>query len=458
MSAHPRDEESVPKWKIGFARFLIKIESKLGSFRRRHLRIDPETTFFVSSVTRQSNRLLNRIFPNDTFYTRARFANISPAEAKRLFLYGYARQILKAGASIMVEQDLLVEDLKSIDLDTLGRAVVEAMIDRQNTLARKLIEILINLINFSNTNVDEAYRMYLSAENLDRFLGRQSDSKEFYGFTSHNTDSSIKLFRGRIRADLSKVNARPWFLKAEWETTKSSSVFSTARSSYKRALSLARDEERIVMGGSYFNFFSDLSGSVHPEAGARNEKHYSHKSIRDNIAMISLLSLHSISRINELLNFDDPDDISKVQKDGQSWGPALITHNFRRLFEKGDIVLAGNDLAEIVETKTSEYGYTSYKVKFISTPPLPEFPEDYLPSRMVISLLPKSQVRGFLLKYKDDPSALPALREVNDLMAQASDDVLLESAKRTFLRLFNDGLLFQILIQSGVIKKRDVDD
>lgn len=453
------DEElKVPRWRLGLAKLIGKLEGKLGSFRRRYLKIDPETDFFILALVRQSDRLLKRIYPDDTFFLQARYAHVSPEDARKLFLYGYTRHILKAGVFIMEQQDFLLEKIKNKDVDTLGRAVIETIVDSQNALARKLIEMLVNLINFSSTNNGELFRIFRNTENLERFLGRQKDSKYFFGFESNNTQHSIKTFSERIRSDLGTITESPWFLKNKWDQLDQPPVFTSILARYKRALTIATDEEKIAMGASYFSFFSDLSGSVHPEVGARDEKHYSHDSIRGNITFISMLALHCISRINALLDIDDPEDLRKVLKDGKSWGPSLVKQNLKREFQIGDIVLAGNDLAEIVETKTSIYAYTSYKVRLISRPPLPEFPEDWLKGSMVIGVMPKNQVRPYLLKYKDDPNAPAALREANELMAKETDEVLHDLAKRSLLEMFNRGVLIKMLLLSGQIKMREQEE
>jgi hypothetical protein len=116
----------------------------------------------------------------------------------------------------------------------LEREIIEAVYDEQSLWVRKLIEILVNLINFQDTNFNEAFRIYLSAENLELFLGKQKDFKDFYAFASGNIESSIQDYLQRIETDLKTLGLQNiWFVDQGRLKAKALPIFSSVLSRYK---------------------------------------------------------------------------------------------------------------------------------------------------------------------------------------------------------------------------------
>jgi len=333
--------------------------------------------FFISQPLKLTERFMKKIYADDQFYRQARYALV--ADARSLHLYGCARQVRKACISLIEKQDFVKEPVdKEPQSSTsqeaaLDREIIEAVYDEQNLWIRKLIEILVNLINFQNTNSNEAYRIFLSAENLDLFLGKQKDFKDFYAFTSGNVDSSIQGYAERIENDLKTLGFKSiWFLDGGRLKAQIPPVFSSILSRYKRALPLATDDERLVLGATYHHVFSMASLSAHGSIGSLPVE-INLQNTKTNVAHISILSQHIMSRANSLMGFEEPQSIEKLTA-GRSNAPDLMK-KYKRRFEVGDLVLAYGDLAEVLEIKESQFGYTSYKVKYLHKPPLPDLPE-----------------------------------------------------------------------------------
>lgn len=134
--------------------------------------------------------------------------------------------------------------------------------------------------------------------------------------------------------------------------------------------------------------------------------------LKNNISLISLLGQHIISRANGLINFSDPNDqmLRRRKKDSGSNTDELM-QRFRKVFHPGDLVLAMGDICEIVKCHKSKYGHTSCEVRFLTKPPLPETPTDWLPVEFIVMILPKRKVRQFLFKNKDKPNTPKILNE-----------------------------------------------
>ena len=447
----------IPVWKKKVHHFFVKLEGRLSRWRKKHLVINPKIYFWVSHPLKQANAFLLQLYKSDDFYFSARYAWIGPKDAKKLFLYGYAREVIKAGIVLLENEEHILEVPKDKDVDTLGRIIIEAIIDTQNVILRKHIESLVNLINFSNFNKEEAYRIFLNAENLEHFLGRQADFGTFYESRSGNIDSSIKEFSDRIYKDLKNLDIpNIWFLQKNWDKRKGPPVFESLRKRFIDALPYATDDEKIVLGISYNDFFGDFSASAHASAGSRiDEKHQKFNTIEKNISLISLLGQHIISRANRLMGFNDSHDFIQImRKDGTSDAPKLM-QRFRKIFHPGDLVLAMGDLCEIMACKQSRFNYTACRIKFLTKPPLAETPDDWLPAAFVIMVLPKNKVRQFLFKNKNNPSTPKELKETLNLMEKETDEKLMKYAKGAIVKMHQEAILIPMLLDSGIIKRKE---
>lgn len=456
------EETKIPQLKQKLSHILIKIEGRISKWRKK-LKVNPDIDFFVAQPIRQADRFLKKLYSDDDFYRSARYAWVSPDTAKKLYLYGCARQVVKATMVLLQNKEHILEKPKKGSIDSMGRMILEGIIDEQNIIIRKHIELLANLLNFSRFNKDEAYRLFLNLENLEHFLSRQGDFKDFYESQSVNIQHSINDFLDRIKEDLKNLKvSETWFLKKDWEKKVESfapPLLTSVRQRYKSALPFATDDERIMMGLSYSELFGDISVSAHASAGSRiRDHHYRFSTIKDNISAISILGQHIINRANQLMGFDDSEDlIKKMLEQGTSSASKLLQRD-RKTFQPGDIVLAIGDLAEIVECKISKFGYSSCKVKFLTRAPLPDVPEDWMPTAFVISILPKSKVRAFMFQDKRYENLPQEVKDILEKIKQESDDKIIVYARGALVSMHNYGILIPALLQSGYLKQRDIDE
>ena len=414
--------------------------SDLGEYSEKAL------DFFVSHPLKLTENFMKKIYADDQFYRQARYALV--ANAKNLYLYGSAREVRKACISLIENQDFVKDPEKKEEqgssnekIDTLTREIIEAVYDQQNLWIRKLIENLVNLINFQNTNINEAYRIFLSAENMNLFLGKQLDFRDFYAFASGNVDSTIQGFSERIQSDLKTLGQKNiWFLDEQKLKKRRPPIFASILSRYKAALPLASDDEKTVLGATYHRFFSRASLSAHASIGSLPYE-ISLESIKANIAHISILSQHCMSRANTLMGFEEPQSIEQITgKD--SIAPKLMA-KYRAKFEVADLILAYGDLAEILEIKESPFGYTSYKVRYLARPPLPELPEDWMPADEIIRIANRATIREF---WKRNLENLSNVEEAKLLLGQ-SDAILYEKLKRVLVDLAQRGVLIPVLFE-----------
>lgn len=402
----------------------------------------------IQQLFKTSEELLKNLYDDDFFYRTARFALIQPKDAKKIVLYGLVREVRKACCILLEKRELLEDETTSATEadDPIGRQVFEAIHDELQLWVRKLTEALVTLINFQNLSQDDReYRIYLTAENLDLFLGRQSDQDAFFGTKNHNVEESIKEFRERIEEDMRAVNSgQLWFLepKKDPQTISSPSLFKSFRSCYRDALTFADTEETLLLGTTYQNGYSHSSESVHTSAGAPNHEP-DFDSLRASASHIFLLGLHIIDRANAI-NGTTASFSIKNRMAGKSVAPDLI-QKFKKDFEVGDLVLVQDKPAEITQEHRSKYGYTSYDVRFLDTPPIHSISTDCYPSNEIQVLVKKKKIREFVTR---------SLKQVQistndpDILSQ-DDEFLFESTKSMFVELSKYGVLIPMLTQKA---------
>ena len=129
--------------------------------------------YFMTAPLRSANRLMEQLYSDDHFYETATYAWVGEQDAKKLFLYGVCKEVLKVCIGLMGDKEVL-QEIPQGEPDRTGKIVVGSVSDAQTYRIRKMIELLSLLILFDrNTKRDEEYRVFLSAENLDLALSLQ---------------------------------------------------------------------------------------------------------------------------------------------------------------------------------------------------------------------------------------------------------------------------------------------
>jgi hypothetical protein len=120
--------------------------------------------------------------------------------ARHLF-YRVLDEVQKAGVSIKDWSEKLSEnERKPEHTNHLIRLVTQWQQDEQSFRARKLSEILIELICFSQTNEADYYRDYLRLKELDTAVRSLCDQEEFFGFRRRNTEYHVDWIERDIRS------------------------------------------------------------------------------------------------------------------------------------------------------------------------------------------------------------------------------------------------------------------
>lgn len=421
--------------------------------------------FFITAPLRSADRLMKQLYADDHFYETATYAWVGENDAKKLFLYGVCKEVIKSCIGLTNDKEFLQEvpNHKEKEPDRMEKIITGGITDAQTYRIRKMVELLSLLILFDrNTKHDEEYRIFLSAENLNLALARQEDFRELYEKrTISNTQHSIDDFAKRIQDGLKRLGVQKlWFLHKERLKDLKPSVFESKKKLFLAALLVASADERLALGISYGRGYSRTSQSVHPLLGShdygKNDNDTKH--ITANFSYLSIICMHIMYLAYKLAGIEDPEGITKIM--GKNFEKSEALKNiakFRKELEVGDLVLTvWTDLAEIIEEHTSKYGYKAYKIKYLLRPPLPEFPEDWIESSNILArLMTKSWARSFLEKNTSVDKMPQEVKDIWPEVMKQSDEELMKSVMHFFVDMHKHDILVPMLVESGFLKKRE---
>lgn len=375
-------------------------------------------------------------------------------DARAFYLYGVLDEVLKAATAMMRWEIFLqnTEEEQNEDKDLashITRIVLKAVQDEQHLWSRKLAELLCDLILFESTNSMEHFRLFLICEYLDVYLGLQGDFQEFFACKNLNAAKSIESCLTIVKQCGKSIDLKGvWFLKdsINWnKPLKPGGLFQSSRLRYKLALQKTNPDQKLTLGISYERCYSEPSRSIHANIGGPFIE-TTLKNINIAFSQVAMSCILVILQVHKLAGVELLGDALLMNKVFESGTDArkIVESNYGKDLEIGDIVFAyGKDLCIVTDKKKSQYGYSSYKVRYLSPPPLPEVPEDWFPARYVHLIVPRRSLREQLFKIfteqKLPSAAVEKLRQMpeNDLLDHMASIALKAFNEGTFEHLFS---------------------
>jgi hypothetical protein len=175
-------------------------------------------------------------------------------------------------------------------------------------------------------------------------------------------------------------------------------VFSSIRARYKHALEHATQGERIILGVSYEGSYSRNSRSLHAKVGGVRHR-VTRQDLRGNAAHVGILAAHVLSRAYELSGAEAT-EIAAVLTDvlggDKTDAPTLLRQKYPKDYQAGDFVVVADDLAEVLESSESKYGYTSFHARYVSRPPIEEIDTDWFPADRILRIVRQDKVPLFI--------------------------------------------------------------
>jgi hypothetical protein len=281
--------------------------------------------------------------------------------------------------------------------------------------ARKLTEVLIELILFSTTNADPYYRYFLLKHVIDDCERANADYGRYFSEFSGNIGHMLDLFRmTAVQVESQLDLARCWYLQ---RTKKGRGPkLANFRDLLDSALPVATKAEKLAIGLSYQNAYSRPSKSIHWSIGPVEPK-VNEASIATLQTQVLILAMHLVLHCRRLTGMRTrrgaTADIAAAFRRNELPNE-LYRRATTRSVSKGDFVIVQDTLAEVIGVRRSPFGYTSYHVRFLEQPPIPSIVEDWYPAAQLRVLMRskeyRTKVRTALEEagVKDIPIKLPA--------------------------------------------------
>jgi len=347
---------------------------------------DPKKDFFLDICLKGANNLRTILRMDDTSYTRVFFT--AHQDARKYYIYGILDELEKAGVALMGYQEVL-KDTSGDTHDRVSRNVIASIVDQQMVWIRKLTEILAELLLFSKTNIQEYYRHYLLVNHLSDLKKVISDTKEFFASENLNHKHQKEEAINEIQQLEAKLNhASCWYLaskKGGGKHAGDKGLLASFKGKLQQSYLIANPDQKLTLGITYENTYGRSSRSLHPNL-VRPDPEMGVKNIEIGIAQIGTLAAHILILCRKLLKDRRKKGIvaqlARVFRKNK-YPDKLLKSRVNPSIKKGDFVIAYGDIAEVIKINKSKYGYRSFKVKYLSSPPLAHIPIDTFPAMFV---------------------------------------------------------------------------
>ncbi len=324
-------------------------------------------------------------------------AGQSWADPRAYVLYTALDEVEKTAMYLLRLRDFMQGPELAPREDRITRLLVTHVVEEQHARVRRLLEVLVVLILFGETNDQEYYRHLLLLEELDDLVSANADLEEFYGARSANIDASIEHQVQWVRQVEPKVDvSRCWYLGerspiGDPPTLRPGRILSSMRSRVRSAVATMTPVEKLLFGFSYGGMYGHASEVIHYAA---NRKDFRLRPGEEASAIggLELLNFSILDRCHQLLG--RPNVVVAKQLSAaleRSAATRLLHLGTVRDIEVGDFVLAYGDLAEVLEIKESRYAYRSYRVRYLAEKPKPTIQEDWFPARYVQRFYTRAQ-------------------------------------------------------------------
>lgn len=319
-------------------------------------------------------------------------AGYSHLDARSFYLYAVLDEIQKAGVAIRQWMEFLEDPrdgLRFNPKDQTHRMILESVLDEQDFRQRKLLEILVDLICFRTTNEQDYYRHFMLLQELQHGLTAREDFRYFYDLTSLRLAANIEPEMEWIhQLEEHAIDAAECWYRRErrrvGDNPRPGQLFSSFRARLTVALSEATEAEKLVLGRSYYAY-SQTSSRVHFQPLQQRFPNWMEEA-RSRVSMIGVLAINVLVACQKLLS-EIPqginEDIREVLEESDEIR-AMFEESVGKRATQGSFVVAyGEILAEVLETRTSQFGYESYCVRFLEEAPPFGIAEDWLPPQEI---------------------------------------------------------------------------
>lgn len=362
---------------------------------------EPSESALLDWLIRGADQLRKRLNINETDFILLSRAHNS--RGRDHYIYAVLDEIEQVALALKLNQETLSEAPNDLPNDEAAQRILRnslsAIESEQSLRIRRLIEILIGLINFSKTNSNAYYDHYLLYIELDQRRKRKADYASYFNCENLNNQFAIDMLKKSIARAESKLQLNScWYLQGNSPPANGEAKMASFMSSFDKALLIATKSERFALGFSYGHAYRETSQSIHLNIGGYRSNR-SFEALKSRRGQIWLLATYCLHRCRLLLRVrsrkDISADISKVIR--MSLAGGVYNQLTQPNITKGDFVSVFDSLCEVVGSAKSKFGYKSFKVRYLTGPPIPEQKEDWYPAINVKKQLDGKDLRDGVL-------------------------------------------------------------
>ncbi len=316
------------------------------------------------------------------------------------YMYAVLDEIEQVAMALTLSQDSFDERPPGTPNDEVGERLLRntfAVVEREQALhIRRLTEILVDLISFSQTNANVYYDHYLLYKELAEHQRRKLDFNLYFNCENLNTQSSIDFTKRSIGEGEKKLQLGDcWYLEGKNPKPQGNSRVAFFKTCFDSALPLATKAERLVLGLYYGQAYREPSQSIHLNIGGLRSE-LSWDALMSSRRQIWLLAAHCLNRCRRLLNVRTRNtvvaDISKAIRESTK---ITNVQYAQPSIAQGDFVSVFGSLAEVVASRKSKFGYKCFKLRYLSRPPI--YKEDWYPAIYVRKQIDGKKMRRGIL-------------------------------------------------------------
>jgi hypothetical protein len=396
-----------------------KVEREKSEDEKRHYTF---TRMAIKSVAELRKHLDSNSAPNPRFY--APYVR----KARDYVISGMMNEVEKAALSAMQTSDFILrsqndngtavtEEMKK-EMPLLEPHIYESRIDEMVLWERKMTEQLVNVIGFKHVRKDEYYRHYIVLGEVERLSKISSDFYQYHGAKNKNIEH--QLIELRASADGIATGLDPtkcWYVNSINSTKKAKYEIASYKQRLDRVLPWMTPNQKLMVGKSYGEY-SVQSSSLHPGQAKIKDEVPTMKALDNHFMRVTMLAAEVVMGAKDAMSMHNKKgwlgDMSKAYK-GNTYPATLMAKLTKPGIDVGDFVIAHSDLAEVVKVIKSRFGYSSFRVRYLETPPIPSIPVDEMPAQYVqLYSKRKPTVDAARKLLVEEGSPKPSTRRLNE--------------------------------------------
>jgi hypothetical protein len=325
---------------------------------------------------------------------------------RRHYIYEVLNEVEQLAMALDILDEILGEIPENQIEDDTGERIFRnsfELIEREQSLhLRRLTELLVYLINFSQTNSNEYYDHYFLYQELNQRKKKKHDYKAYYGSENLNNNYAIdSLVQSITWAETKIALNKCWYLAGNNPEANGKAKPESFDMCFRKALRVATVSEKIALRFSYNQAYGETSQSIHSGIG-RIKSVITYEGLKGTNTLLFSLAMHCLLRCQKLLGLKNRKgiipEIVKALKMSDKAYKKLYNQYVRPEIKRGDFVVVSNSLFEVLGSAKGEFGYKSFKLKYLTKPHIPEIDVEWFAAYNIVKFQDGKRMRDNVIK------------------------------------------------------------